>query len=398
LESTHSRAACKLGYKLEKSTRSRKEGRKIIIDKFSVRGNLKTNYRELGRILKNLGFELVEARKIDAEILIKSKILIIPCKDLARYLPSEVTAIKEYLLSGGNLLVLSHAGGDLRLSSNVYQITSQFGILTRSDNVTDDTKNLGDPELVEINKINQEHPITKNIFKIAYVHGCSLIIRKRSGTTILARTNPTSTPPDTPIIVATTFGQGRVVFSGSYEMFSNKWINSAENKKLFLNIIKWLAGDLELEEKIQPISMEAEAAPEDYIETQIVQDKKVVEIPEKISAVPREEETELLRKILEKLEGLKSFKAILFRSLEPLKETIDEIKIAIKQINKVSEDIESMTRNFTQLHRDVKNMLKSFEARETEFLEALKDDTIAITNILEKINLLERLLLKITEK
>ena len=112
--------------------------------------------------------------KVLEESLKPYDILVFACPDYSKISSQEVMEISNWVKEdGGGLLLLSHAGGDRGRSSNLSELSEQFGIAFENDQVLDETVNIGMENLPLISNFMPPHPITGGIGEICYRAGCS---------------------------------------------------------------------------------------------------------------------------------------------------------------------------------------------------------------------------------
>jgi hypothetical protein len=215
------------------------------------RGKIDENYSELRDFLNSNDFvcyNYLEAT-ITQETLKPYDILVFTCPDYSKISSQEITEIESWVKQdGGGLLLLSHAGGDRGRSSNLSELSQQFGIAFESDQVLDETVNLGMENLPVISNFMPPHPITKNLGEICYRAGCSLTILGSAFS--IAISNESSDPFSCPLICVAEPENGRVCATGSYEMFRNNvggGFSNEEHPELASNIFKWLVSDYRTE-------------------------------------------------------------------------------------------------------------------------------------------------------
>lgn len=167
-------------------------------------------------------------------------VLVLACPDASRLNKFEIDEITHYVQSGGNLLLLSHAGGDRGRGTNLNELAQNFGIQFINDQVFDEVHNLGLNSLAII-KDFKEHHIFKNIQKICYRAGCSIEVS--SNAKLIAFADSIAEPTNAGIIATNDIKLGRILASGSYEMFRNQISGGFDyetHKKFLLNIFDWL--------------------------------------------------------------------------------------------------------------------------------------------------------------
>ncbi|QEE15330.1 hypothetical protein DSAG12_01155 [Promethearchaeum syntrophicum] len=209
------------------------------------RGNLSTNFKSLSSMLNENEFTCYPYAEfpIAKNNLAPFDILVLGCPDNAKFSKLEIDTIKNWVLTeGGGLLMLSHAGGDKGRRSNLSELSEQFGIIFENDQVLDNVNNMGVENLPLITNFGFPHPITEEISSICYRAGCSLTISNMSVTPVVS-SSADSEPVESPLILSTEMGEGRIVAIGSYEMFRDKisgGFNEGSHAQLILNIFNWL--------------------------------------------------------------------------------------------------------------------------------------------------------------
>lgn len=217
------------------------------------RARLDENYTELRNYLNENDFTCYNFLEtpVTQESLKPFDILVIACPDFSKLSHIEIMELVNWVKEdGGGLLLLSHAGGDRGRSSNLSELSEQFGISFENDQVLDDVNNIGIENLPIISSINfiPPHPITNGVYSICYRAGCSLTV---IGSAIsIASSNETSEPFGCPLICTSEPNKGRVCVIGSYEMFRDKTgggFQYDDHATLALNIFNWLISDYHME-------------------------------------------------------------------------------------------------------------------------------------------------------
>jgi len=209
------------------------------------RGNLSTNFKSLSSMLNENEFTCYSYAEfpIAKNNLAPYDILVLACPDNAKFSKQEIESIVNWVTNeGGGLLMLSHAGGDKGRRSNLSELSEQFGIIFENDQVLDKVNNMGMENLPLITNFGFPHPITEDISSLCYRAGCSLTIANMSVTPVVS-SSADSDPVESPLILSTEIGEGRIVAVGSYEMFRDKTaggFNEGSHAQLLLNIFYWL--------------------------------------------------------------------------------------------------------------------------------------------------------------
>ena len=222
------------------------------------RGNLSTNFKTLSSMLNENGFTCYSYAEfpIASSNLAPFDILVLACPDNAKFSKQEIETIVNWVKNeGGGLLMLSHAGGDKGRRSNLSELAEQFGIIFENDQVLDKVNNMGVENLPLISNFGFPHPINEEVSSICYRAGCSLTISNMSVTPVVS-SSADAEPVESPLILSTEIGEGRIVAVGSYEMFRDKisgGINEGAHAQLIMNIFNWLKTSKREEFKTQEV-------------------------------------------------------------------------------------------------------------------------------------------------
>ncbi|OMJ94281.1 hypothetical protein SteCoe_2623 [Stentor coeruleus] len=222
---------------------------------------------------------------ITLEILSDAVLFIIPApKDM--FSKEEIDALKLYIQSGGNILILLSEGGESKLKTNLNYLLEQFGVFANSDSVIRTvfdrkyfhpkecciTNGIINKEISDIAKgkvkigsvgtskvlshllkddgmdLSDEH----GGLQIVYPYGCSLNVQKPA--IPLLSSGPISYPLNRPIaaIYTSKARKGRLMVLGSYHIFSDNFIDKEENSKLQNILFKWLlTNDINLDQGLE---------------------------------------------------------------------------------------------------------------------------------------------------
>ncbi|MEM2134723.1 MAG: hypothetical protein Q6366_010030 [Candidatus Freyarchaeota archaeon] len=236
------------------------------------RGRITTSYAALKGVLETEGIQSI--RFVDFPITLDKlkdfDAVVFPCPDQSKLQPGEIRAVLDYVSRGGGVVLLSHAGGDRGLRTNLNELAENFGISFQNNQVTDERQNLGLENLPKITKF-KDHPVTEGITELCYSAGCSIKIVGEAEA--LAITSRTAEPPDAIILAVANYGNGRVAALGSYEIFRDRimgGLNTSQNMVLAKNIFKWVltpskpkeAPAIPAKEKISEEVVEPSVSPE----------------------------------------------------------------------------------------------------------------------------------------
>lgn len=215
---------------------------------FSPVGEGPMDYSTFYNVVKELGGEpFLNSAGITPDVLSRSDLYVIagPAKEFsyAEFLP-----LSKYVYEGGNLLVLMH------ISSPVAKLTEAFGIIVSNFVIADDSVAIGGKAQDFYVTRFGEHPVTKNLKKVAVFGTWGLMTEGRA--TVIASTSEKAWADinrnrrfddgepvaEFGIIAATEFGLGKVLVVADDSTFANGFIGEADNMILVRNIIEWFKG------------------------------------------------------------------------------------------------------------------------------------------------------------
>lgn len=203
------------------------------------------HYSDFYESLKKSGETVgVNNSKITAKTLegVKTYIIAGPSKDLGR---DEIEALRGFVNSGGNLLVLLH------ISSPVARLTEPFGIIVSNFVIAEKTDTIkNQSQDFYVTRFNP-HPITNGLKKIAVfgswglmAEGPAKVLASTSDKAWADMNRNRSFDKDEPVqsfgvLAAAGLGNGKIVVVADDAPFANQFIGEAENRQLAENIMKW---------------------------------------------------------------------------------------------------------------------------------------------------------------
>lgn len=204
-------------------------GRDNGINSLSISEGL-TNFAQA---LKNAGFEVEEREFITLELLNRYQVLVV--HDAAFYNPSYTPLIKEFVNSGGGLLIFSQGIS----YSPFIELTQQFGVKVNQNMV------YHNGYVIEVSSFG-EHSIFKDI-KALQGQFSSVTVEPPAQAVARANVDSYTTGEEKiigtapPVIAVSQLGKGKVVIIGSYHIFRNYDIAVKDNLKFGLNCVEWLS-------------------------------------------------------------------------------------------------------------------------------------------------------------
>ena len=223
------------------------------------------NFSELFSLLAEslkVSISINREQPILEDLLYSSDMFVLGCPTRAKLEKDDIEIIVKYVREGGNLLVISDAGGDLANKTNLNDLVNAFGIEIESTTVRD-SRNVGSAVSPILDNVNISHVSNKNVVRVVAGGGTTLLIQEPA--VALFSTGKTSviekySPRDSnawkivkvgenyPIAAACMHGQGKVIVCGDVDMFSNDnefGINAFDNGTFIKNIFSWFLAPVE---------------------------------------------------------------------------------------------------------------------------------------------------------
>jgi len=204
-----------------------------------------SNTLKLQSLANEFGFSVNFIKgKINQRILQNYHVLIIGGPTLPLDY-SEILDIEQFVEYGGYLLIFSIAGGDID-NKNLSHLSRKFEFEFNPDFVEDHKHNINNnPRIPIVHYIKKNFSITKNINKIAFT-GCSMtpLDDKVHG---FLFTDKDSIPFMTPLGVISS--EKNVIGISSSSIFNDTLIDKFDNKKLLINIFKFIISIFKIREK-----------------------------------------------------------------------------------------------------------------------------------------------------
>ncbi len=168
----------------------------------------------------------------------------------------EIKAIIEFVKTGGSLLMLSDAGADELMKSNLNVLAREFGIEFKPVILSDDKSFSEKPEYAIIDKF-ERHFITRDVAKIVYASGCTVESTDKDAL-VIARAGPDAVQrvrkdeawvePESaagaPVMLAKRFGEGKIVAIGNFSIITSisktYGLYAFDNFTFIGNLFAWL--------------------------------------------------------------------------------------------------------------------------------------------------------------
>jgi hypothetical protein len=213
-------------------------------------------------LLESYGYKIQVSdskSKIHANTFEKIRTVIIGVPQNSYLLLDEISELLNFVRKGGSLFILHRYGGDFIQKTNLNELTSHFGIYFENS-VVKDSENLGKEVLPQITSFSFDNMMNQ-LHKLVFPGTCSLRLAKNAQSLCKSSKNSwveifnphkfewdrytsSETYSETYSVAAyAIYGQGRVICVGTSDFLSTEPIyglNSLDNRKFCLNILKWL--------------------------------------------------------------------------------------------------------------------------------------------------------------
>ena len=324
------------------------------------------------------------------------KAVIIDPHESFSLLPHEIKTFKDYLLNGGSYLLLLGLESKDLFNDSMKLLLDVFRVFPRYIK-------LDSEESIRIDNL-VKHQITEWLSTLDLVNGISFISSPEN--VILARTGKDCVVSNVPVLLAGQRGSGKYVVYGSQRSFDEINVEDEKNLQLLLNIICWLLDfdkchrvietPQEKEEKEEEIEIKtievSEEIAEEEVERKEEEEAKETHIEEEINKtsyqieqIPHNEKNNTITNLIKKYDSLKG-------EIEDIKK-----KISTYEISEIADKIDQLTTNFER-YVNVQSMIidylkairEEISNLEIDLLEAVRDDINAITQLLERVDKMEK--------
>ncbi len=195
---------------------------KILVDEYHQQGQHHLEFWNDTLLLRStLNASLFQFKTLDSQIKLDSlrnfDILVIYYPSMS-YAPEEVEAIREFVRSGGGLLIIGE--NDPNLLGNVNEIASLFNVKIQPSTSSD-----------TVNAQCIKSPLTYKVNRVTL-----------SGSGIVSGGSPILVTAQGEVASSyTVFGHGRVVFISDLDLWKNSLVGENDNLQLFKSMCEWLA-------------------------------------------------------------------------------------------------------------------------------------------------------------
>uniref|UniRef100_A0A914EKJ8 Uncharacterized protein n=1 Tax=Acrobeloides nanus TaxID=290746 RepID=A0A914EKJ8_9BILA len=217
-------------------------------------------FRQLHKYLRNQWTVQTNNDEIMDATFEKVQIFVLPLPR-QKFYEQEIDALRNFINSGGSLLVLMSEGGEQKSETNINFLLEEFGIACNTDAVirTVYYKYFDPKEALVSNgvlnraiataagkqmKIMDENN-NNQALSFVYPYGSTLSVNRES--VAILSTGTVCYPINRPVCAFhTTQSGGKIAVVGSVHMFTDQYIDKEENSKIWDVIIKYLSEGIEL--------------------------------------------------------------------------------------------------------------------------------------------------------
>ncbi len=154
----------------------------------------------------------------------------------------ELDAIEAFVAAGGGLVVLGETEQE-KYGNNLNELLARFRVRLENDTVQDYEHYSDAPSWILAELGQGERGRAGDLLarvKAACLYRATTISCS-NGAAVLARTHPSASAPNRPLIVAARHGHGRVVVLADSDLFGDDCIDALDHRALWLNICYWVS-------------------------------------------------------------------------------------------------------------------------------------------------------------
>jgi hypothetical protein len=161
-----------------------------------------------------------------------------------KYAPEEIDALVDYVQAGGGLVLFGETE-QLKYGNSAADIAARFGIEIQNTTVQDPKNSFKDVATWVVADLvaTPELDLTSGASQACFYRTGTLAIRPEAQTRthVIARTSASANPANSPVLVATTYGAGRVVVVADSDLFGDDSIADFSHSSLWRNLVTWAA-------------------------------------------------------------------------------------------------------------------------------------------------------------
>lgn len=210
----------------------------IIFDSSKNERKLNEEFKVLQRKLKSKWKFIENSEVLTQESMMNCKVLVLPGPK-SKFTELELNSIRNYINSGGNVLVMLGEGGENKFNTNINFLLEEFGIMVNNDTVVrmNYSQSLHPKECVISQGFSNKSLFLKNRdeqtgLKFLYPYGATLNIASPSG--IALSSGSIAIPTNRPVCAyySSNTNSGKLVVLGSSRMFTDAYLEKEKNDSL----------------------------------------------------------------------------------------------------------------------------------------------------------------------
>jgi hypothetical protein len=166
----------------------------------------------------------------------------VPDSGSPRLSAAEMDAVEEFVRAGGGLVLLAEEEQE-KYGNNVAELAARFGVHVQNDLVSDyEHHHAGTPHwvLADLGDGRAETDLLARVSSACFYRATTLEADGPDAR-VLARAGAGSSAPGAALLVASSYGEGRVVVAADSDLFGDDCIGDLDHRELWLNVVHWAA-------------------------------------------------------------------------------------------------------------------------------------------------------------
>ncbi|XP_048506010.1 intraflagellar transport protein 52 homolog isoform X2 [Athalia rosae] len=230
----------------------------VIFDASKNERRLNEEFKILQRKLKPKWKFIENSDVLSQESLATGKVLVLP-GPRNKFTELEMNAIKTFMNSGGNVLVMLGEGGENKFNTNINFLLEEFGIMVNNDSVVrmSYSQTLHPKECLISEGLSNKSVFVKNRneyigLKYLYPYGATLNVVQPSA--VALSSGSVAIPTNRPICAyyASTSNAGKLVVLGSSRMLTDNYIEKEKNDLFREMLFEFFESESAATKDIQP--------------------------------------------------------------------------------------------------------------------------------------------------
>ena len=156
---------------------------------------------------------------------------------------AELDAVEAFVRAGGGLVLLGEEE-QAKYASNLADLSARFGVAIASDTASDYERHRRAPHwiLADLERGQDGVDLLARVHQACFYRATTLSVTpEATAARVVARTSPSASVPDAPLMIAVEAGAGRVVVVADSDLFGDDCIGELDHEQLWANLIEWSA-------------------------------------------------------------------------------------------------------------------------------------------------------------